>query len=620
MNQVREAEADLKCNRVSPLRILHLEDDPRDAELVQATLEGDGVVCHITRVDTPSSFRTSLEEGEFGLVLADYTLPSFDGISALKLAKEIAPGVPFIFVTGTLGEDVAIEALKLGATDYVSKNRLSRMVPSVRRALREADERSQRQLAEQMLRESEAYLAEAQRLSQTGSWAWNPQTGDIRYWSEECFRVLGFDPLEPLPRFEEFLPHVHPDDRAHVRESFEQFVREKADFELDYRVVNPVAGVRDIHAVGRAVLGPTSELVEFVGTVIDVTDRKRAEQELQQLVDFLPQIILVLQADGKFIYVNRVAREYTGMTLEEYRAADLVTSAVHPDDAAQVREFRLRAFSANVPFEHETRLLRKDGVYRWFLFRYTPLIKHGSVIRWLATATEIESRKQEEERVRKENVRLEERTRIAQELHDTLLQTFLSASMQLDIALEEVSPGSPVKPRLDRVLQVMRQGIEEGRKAIQNLRSFDLEPQDLAVALSSVREELAVDADIDFRLVVTGHEEPLNSVIRHEVYRIGKEALTNALSHSRAKRVELQLEYSDNDFRMRISDDGCGIDPEVLRSGRNGHWGLEVMHERATKIGGMLSISSSEDEGTEVRLSVPRAMAFVVAPEQNQSA
>src|SRR5215475_158271 len=219
------------------LRILHLEDDPNDAELVRATLEDECISCDVTRVETRSAFLSFLEKGGFDLILVDYTLPSFDGISALKLAKEVSPDVPFIFVSGTLGEDVMIEALKLGATDYVHKSRLSRMAPSVRRAIRESEERRQRQVAEKTLRESEAYLAEAQRLSQTGSWAWNPATGDIRYWSEECFRVLGFDPQGPLPRFEEFLPRVHPEDQAFVRERFEEAVRGKANFELDYRLI-----------------------------------------------------------------------------------------------------------------------------------------------------------------------------------------------------------------------------------------------------------------------------------------------------------------------------------------------------------------------------------------------
>src|ERR1700687_5376281 len=124
-----------------PLRILSLEDDPNDADLVHETLAGDGIACHITRVETEADFIASLEQGGFDLILADYTLPSFDGLSALKIAQQLRPHVPLIFVSGTLGEEVAIEALKIGATDYVFKTRLSRIVPSVQQALGEAEER-----------------------------------------------------------------------------------------------------------------------------------------------------------------------------------------------------------------------------------------------------------------------------------------------------------------------------------------------------------------------------------------------------------------------------------------------------------------------------------------------
>jgi formate hydrogenlyase transcriptional activator len=141
---------------------------------------------------------------------------------------------------------------------------------------------TERKRAERRLRESEVYLAEAQRLSQTGSWAWNPETGDIRYWSETCYRVLGFDPAGPLPRFEEFFHRIHPEDQVASRERFEQAIRDKADFELDYRIVHPERGIRDIHAVGHAVLDEAGNLCEFLGTVIDETEHNRAEQELRQ--------------------------------------------------------------------------------------------------------------------------------------------------------------------------------------------------------------------------------------------------------------------------------------------------------------------------------------------------
>ena len=261
----------------SRLRILSIEDDPNDTMLIQELLETEGMVCEVTRVDTLAAFMASVEQGGVELILADYTLPSFDGISALKFAIKACPDVPFIFVSGTLGEEVAIEALKIGATDYVLKTRLSRLVPSVQRALREATQKAERKRAEESLRQNETYLAEAQRLSRTGSWAWTPATGDIRYWSEECYRVLGFDPQGGLPRFATVFQRIHPDDQARTMEALERTGREGREFQLNYRIVHPGGEIRDIHAVGHPVIRASGEVVELVGTLMDVTEQNRAE-------------------------------------------------------------------------------------------------------------------------------------------------------------------------------------------------------------------------------------------------------------------------------------------------------------------------------------------------------
>jgi PAS domain S-box-containing protein len=133
------------------------------------------------------------------------------------------------------------------------------------------------------LRRSEAYLEEAQKLSKTGSWARVSATGEMKYWSEECYRVLGFEPRDGLPRFETFLQHVHPDDRRRVRETAERAGREKVDYEVDYRIVHPGGEVRDIHTVAHPVLSPSGDVVEFVGTVMDVTERRQAEKERERL-------------------------------------------------------------------------------------------------------------------------------------------------------------------------------------------------------------------------------------------------------------------------------------------------------------------------------------------------
>jgi PAS domain S-box-containing protein len=151
--------------------------------------------------------------------------------------------------------------------------------------------------AEETLRKSEAYLAEAQRLSHTGSWAWSPATGDISYWSEECHRVQGFDPYGGLPRFEAFFQRIHPEDQPGTAEKLERATREREELEVDYRIVHPSGEIRDIHVVGHPVLTSSGDLAEFVGTVIDVTERNRADEQRERL----------RQTQTDLAHINRVA-------------------------------------------------------------------------------------------------------------------------------------------------------------------------------------------------------------------------------------------------------------------------------------------------------------------------
>jgi signal transduction histidine kinase/ligand-binding sensor domain-containing protein len=206
--------------------------------------------------------------------------------------------------------------------------------------------------------------------------------------------------------------------------------------------------------------------------------------------------------------------------------------------------------------------------------------------------------------------RLAERTRIAQELHDTLLQGFLSASMQLHVAAETLPEDSPARPGLTRVGALMRQVIDEGRNAVRGLRSTSPGPYDLGQALSNVQQELGLGASTGFRVIVEGQPRPLNPLVRDEIYRIGREALVNAFRHARASTVEVELEYGPKHMRMLVRDDGVGIEPEVLKSGTDGHWGLSGMRERAERIGARFKVFSRAAAGTEVELWIPSHIAW----------
>jgi PAS domain S-box-containing protein len=275
-----------KVSMRHPLRILSLEDDPHDTELIQELLAAEDVVCEITRVDTEPVFLASLDDGGIDVILADYSLPSFDGLSALRLAITRCPDVPFIFVSGTLGEEVAIEALKIGATDYILKTRLSRLVPSVHRALREARERSEHKLAEEKLRRSEAYLAEAQRLSRTGSFGWDVSSGKI-YWSQETFRIFGYEPVAQ-GSIELVTRRIHPEDTSVVQEIIDRVTRERTEFDFEHRLLMPDGSVKFVHVVGRPSTGERGGF-EFVGAVTDITDRKRAEEALRRSEGYLSE-------------------------------------------------------------------------------------------------------------------------------------------------------------------------------------------------------------------------------------------------------------------------------------------------------------------------------------------
>jgi signal transduction histidine kinase/ligand-binding sensor domain-containing protein len=204
---------------------------------------------------------------------------------------------------------------------------------------------------------------------------------------------------------------------------------------------------------------------------------------------------------------------------------------------------------------------------------------------------------------------LAERARVARELHDTLLQGFLSASIQLHVAVDELPEDAPGKPRLDRVLQLMGEVIEEGRNALRGLR-VSRPPDDLVQSLSRVPQELGLKEAADLRIIVDGKPRRLRALIRDEVYRISREALVNAFQHAQATEIEVEIEFAASALRVLIRDDGRGIDPEVLRAGREGHWGLSGMRERAEGMGARLKVWSRQRAGTEIELSVPGEIAF----------
>ena len=262
------------------------------------------------------------------------------------------------------------------------------------------------------LRSREAYLAQAQRLSQTGSFGWRPSSGEI-LWSEETFRIFQYAPTTK-PTVELVLQRVHPEDVALVQETIERASLDGRDFDFEHRLLMPDGSVKYVRVVAHA-LTDESGSIEFVGALTDITAAKQAEDkirqseiELRQILDFVPQIVAVLgpDRDRTRLYINRVALDYFDMTIDEWRSGDR-SRFLHADDWQRLMSEAQDKFSSGLPHESEVRLLRKDGKYRWFLVRWNPLRdEQGRLMRWYAAATDIEDRKQAEQRLQNENVAL----------------------------------------------------------------------------------------------------------------------------------------------------------------------------------------------------------------------
>jgi len=287
---------------------------------------------------------------------------------------------------------------------------------------------TERKQREEALRRSEGYLAEAQKLTHTGSWAAQvsqkePVYWSNVYWSKEMYRIFGLDPGPTPPSPMEVVRQLHPEDAPYHPGVVERAIRDGTDFEMDFRLLLPDGAAKYIHVVGHPVVNASGDVIELVGTAMDVTEQhesraalqaafeqiKAERTELRRMTDAVAAFIYVLRPDGTALYANQTVLDYTGLTLEDLQREDQRARVFHPEDLERLREERQVAFARGKPFELEQRALGKDGNYRWFLARFNPLRDdQGNIIRWYATGTDIDDRKRAEERMRDENLALRE--------------------------------------------------------------------------------------------------------------------------------------------------------------------------------------------------------------------
>lgn len=387
-----------------PLRVLHLEDNPDYSKLVGSMLEDEGVSAEVVLVDNHPDFLSALEREPFDIVLADYSLPSCNGLQALQSVRLKWPDMPFLLVSGTIGEQAAIESLRCGATDYVLKQWPERLVPAVRRAIQEAEEKRNRRHAETELVRREKYFRTLTENSLDLLSILNGE-GVICYSSPSVKRLLGYEPKDLAGKTVFSL--VHPEDLARVREAFERGMAHPNETEtVEFRIRCADGAWRDLESVGRNRLDDP----EIAGVVVhsrDISERKRAEASLRRseqqyrvLFDGNPNPMWVFDSETyAFLEINKAAIQHYGYSRDEFLAMtvkDIRPAEEIPELLAQHARM-LRNDCDTGELRRFWRHRHKDGTLIDVEIKWSPILFEGRAAT-LTLASDVTQRRRLEHR------------------------------------------------------------------------------------------------------------------------------------------------------------------------------------------------------------------------------
>lgn len=614
-----------------PLKILHLEDSDADAALVQAQLEADGIHCDIHRVETKTAFESALLAESFDLILSDYSLPSFNGLAAFHLAHDLRPAIPFIFVSGTIGEDVAVDSLKAGAIDYVLKDRPNRFVPAVRRALDQAREAAARARIEESLRHREALFSQITENVDDliaihdldGRWTY--VSPSYRTLFEKPQELVGTSPLV----------HIHPDDQAAAARLFSDMIATGTSLMTELRFRDERGVYRPIEARGSAVRDRDGRVTSLVVVSRDMSQRHEAEQRIRQqaaLLDAAQDAIFVRDLDGRVSFWNEGARRLYGWSAEEVtgRSMETVTNTrTSPTEAKAWEHCLLRGHWLG-----EASHTGKSGKSVTVMSRWTLLhAPNGLPTAVLTIDTDISEKKQIEAQFLRSQ-RLENIGALAGGIaHD--LNNILSPVMMLTDVLRE----SLTDPESLHLLETVKASASRGASLVRQILSFargvsgervPLNAGYLARDMAKLAREtfpksitIETFAERELWLVIGDptqiHQVLLNLCVNaRDAMPKGGRIVIKLSNETLSDRTVAGLEkpVSGDFVILTVQDTGQGIPPEIREkifepffttkeAGKGTGLGLSTVASIVRNHGGFIHVRSELNQGTCFEIGLP---------------
>lgn len=529
------------------LRVLHLEDDLKDAELVREMLLSEGIACDIVRVDTKAAFLGALEHSGFDLIFADYSLPAFDGVSALNVAKEKAPDIPFIFITGKMGEDRAIETLKHGATDYILKDNLSRLVPSVHRALRELKEKLERKRGQEVLEFSHLLLQIVNRCTAMTSLLKEALKGIKEFTGCSAVGIHLLDDKGKIPY------------EAHTGfpEEFDKLESPLTLHSDHCMCINVIKGMTNPEfpfytAGGSFYMNGTAR---FLATVREVD--KGETRNIYNKFGYESVALIPIRVEGSIIGVVHVADPRENL-LPSRKIEILEDVALQLGMAIQ----RIKVEERLKESEKKLRHLSSE----------------------LMAAQE------------------KERKRIAGELHDSVAASLGAIKFSIEKILGQKGPNKRTLGEISDLIPKVQQATEETRRIMADLRPSVLDDLGIIPAMNwFCREFEKTYSHIRVEKRIELSEDSVTDSLKTAIFRISQEAMNNIAKHSKATVIDLGLRNSYGGIELTIRDNGQGFDLDTVRRGL----GLSTMRERAELSRGSFDLESAIGKGTVIRVSWP---------------
>ncbi len=619
----------------SKIAVLVVEDNDSDFALITRELERSGLRIDAARVDTAELMQEALRMKKWDIIISDYLIPGFGGEEALEQLKMSGLDIPFILISGTVGEEIAVNIMRKGASDYLMKDKLARLGSVVDRELKEVVIRRERKQAIESLRETSLIMRHAQNLASLGSWQWDIKTNVVT-WSDELYSIYGVDPVSFNATFEGYLQLVHPEDRERVEKHILKALTSKSSVQFEERIVRPNGTERHLRSWGAVLLGEDGNPIKMHGACLDITDSKRvletlswSEQRFKSLVANISDVITLLDIQGKILYQSASVKNVLGYDEEEL-VGKSVWEFVHPDDLEHVADIfkesvRVEGYSVLIEFRFKS----KYGHYIQMEAQGNNQLANPAIKGVVVNSRDITERKSAEEELRAKNVQLEKTNEeidrfVYSTSHD--LRAPLLSVLGLIEMCEDFYPENEdlhalygmMKTSIQRSDAIIKSIIDYSRNARLEVAPELLNLQEMAETFIENIKFMEQAKGILF--LVEGKASVEFYSDRTRVFTIINNLLTNAVKYQRPdckeKRVSFSFSVNEDIAEIKVADNGEGIPNEKFENVFNMFYrlsnqsvgsglGLYICKEMVQRLGGSIHLESKLQKGTTFTISLP---------------